>query len=204
MQNSILLRVRLAWALAAPVALLAVASASVAYAAPADQATPTPDQSVSIDSFAFASGEISIPVGATLQWSNVQAGVPHTATSVDGVWDSGVLQSGNSFDFTFNQVGDFAYQCEIHPSMHGIVHVLNDATDQVNLAATTDSATPPAASATVAPLASATQVTVAPTAPTATQIAQPPAPTSTPIAQPPAPTAVPARTASTPAPYYGY
>lgn len=189
MQNSTLLR--LGRALLAPLALVAVASASAAYAAPAVQAAPISDQTVSIDSFAFAPGDVSLPVGATLVWSNIQTGVPHTATSVDGIWDSGVLSSGATFSFTFNQLGDFAYQCEIHPTMHGIVHVVGDAIRQTDAAAAMDSTTDPAATADVAPLASTATVTV-------TSTAQQLAPTAT-------PTPVATRPASTPAPnYYGY
>ena len=107
-------------------ALIAAASASVTHAAPADQASTPPDQSVTIDAFAFAPAETSLTIGSTLVWTNAQSGVRHTASSVDGLWDSGVLSTADSFGFTFNQVGDFAYQCNIHPSMRGVVHVLAD------------------------------------------------------------------------------
>jgi plastocyanin len=79
---------------------------------------------VSIDAFAFAPADVSVAVGATVAWTNFQGGVKHTATSLDGVWDSGVLSTNDSFGFAFSQAGDFAYQCDIHPSMHGIIHVV--------------------------------------------------------------------------------
>jgi plastocyanin len=128
-------------------AFVAAISAQLSYAAPDEQVAPTSGQSVSIDSFAFTPAELSLPVGATLTWANAQAGVPHTSSSVDGLWDSDVLTTGDTFSFTFNQAGDFAYQCDIHPSMRGIVHVGADA-----VSTTTDVAGPqaPAAPASIA------------------------------------------------------
>ena len=107
----------------AALALAAVAATPVALAATPDQFG---DQSVTIDNFAFAPAGLSVPVGATLTWTNVQDGVRHTTSSLDGTWDSGVLSSGDSFAFTFTTVGDFAYQCNIHPSMKGVVHVVDN------------------------------------------------------------------------------
>jgi plastocyanin len=141
----------------ASLVMAVVASASVSLAAPLDQgSTSAASQSVSIASFAFAPAEVSVPLGATLTWTNAQDGVPHTATSLDGVWDSGVLSTTDSFGFTFSQAGDFAYQCTIHPTMRGLVHVVvADASTQGDSAI---SAPPPAA--TVA--ATTPQVTITP------------------------------------------
>jgi plastocyanin len=149
-------------------------------------AAAAPDQSVTIDGFAFSPAEITVPVGGTAVWTNVQAGVPHTVTSADvTTFDSGVMATNDTFSHTFTQVGDFAYQCEIHPSMRGTVHV-------VAAAATTDqSAEAPALDAGAALDALA-------------QSSVPAAPTSAPIAQPTAPAAPIAQPTSTPAAYYGY
>jgi plastocyanin len=95
--------------------LAAVASAPAAHAA---------DTSVSINDFAFLPADVTAPVGTSLTWTNAQTGVPHTTTSLDGVWDSGILRDGGSFSFTFGQPGDFAYQCDVHPSMRGTVHIV--------------------------------------------------------------------------------
>jgi hypothetical protein len=61
-------------------------------------------------------------------WTNNQ-NVRHTSTADNGAWDSGVLTSGTSFQFTFETPGDFAYHCDIHPEMLGVVHVLARAVD---------------------------------------------------------------------------
>jgi plastocyanin len=169
-------------------ALVAVASAPITHAA------PIADQSVSINSFAFAPAELSVPVGATLTWSNAQVGVPHTSSSVDGLWDSGVLSTGDTFSFTFNQVGDFAYQCDIHPSMRGIVHVDGDASTDAGTTVATDSAGPQAPAAPASTAQSVATPTGQPPAPVATSV-----PSSTPTVLAPAVTPT-----APPAPNYGY
>jgi plastocyanin len=82
------------------------------------------DTAVTIADFAFGPADVTAPVGSALTWTNAQAGVPHTTTSLDGVWDSGVMSSNAAFTFTFSQPGDFAYQCDIHPSMKGVIHIV--------------------------------------------------------------------------------
>jgi plastocyanin len=106
-------------ALVASVALVVVAGASSAGAAPTAQV-------ITIDNFAFTPADISIPVGSTMTWTNLQS-ARHTTTSDTGVWDSDVMASQQSFEFTFDQPGDFAYHCDIHPEMVGVIHVLADA-----------------------------------------------------------------------------
>ncbi len=81
------------------------------------------DVAVTINSFAFTPGTITVPFGTRIVWTN-QQGVTHTTTSDTGVWDSGFLTTGQSFDFTFTQPGTFAYHCSIHPGMHGTIIVL--------------------------------------------------------------------------------
>ncbi len=101
------------------VSILAQATASAQPAAT--------DQSVGIANFTFTPGEISVLVGKAVTWSNPQDPVQHTTTSNDGTWNSGPLSTGDTFSFTFDQPGDFAYACAIHPSMTGVVHVVSDA-----------------------------------------------------------------------------
>ena len=70
----------------------------------------------------FSHQDLMVAAGTTLTWTNVGA-VIHTSTSNDGIWDSGVLESGQSFNVTFDQAGSFAYFCAIHPSMTGTITV---------------------------------------------------------------------------------
>jgi plastocyanin len=71
---------------------------------------------VTIDGFAFTPQEFSVPVGSTVTWTNNQA-TNHTVTSDTGVFDSGSLAQGATFQFTFTEVGGFPYHCSIHASM---------------------------------------------------------------------------------------
>ena len=83
--------------------------------------------SVAIRDFAFSPATISVPVGTTVTWTNEDS-EQHTATSTSGVWDSGILDTGGTFSFTFNTPGSFPYWCALHPSMRGTVVVTAAAT----------------------------------------------------------------------------
>ena len=87
---------------------------------PAD-ATP-----VQIANFAFSPVSVSVPVGATVAWTNVDS-APHTVTARDGAFDSGILDPNGGFSQTFDAPGTFAYQCALHPVMQGEVVVSGDA-----------------------------------------------------------------------------
>lgn len=86
--------------------------------------TAAADVAVTINGFAFMPATITVPVGTRVVWTNQQPQVSHTVTSdTGGIFDSGALQTGMTFAFTFNQAGTFAYHCNIHPNMHGTVVV---------------------------------------------------------------------------------
>jgi plastocyanin len=87
---------------------------------------------VSINNFAFTPDPVTVAMGSKVNWTNNQAGVPHTATSdatnPDGsvgikLWDSRTLTTGGSFAFAFRGAGSFPYMCTIHPFMTGTVQV---------------------------------------------------------------------------------
>ena len=72
--------------------------------------------------------DVTIPVGTVVLWSQLDDGA-HTTTSgtpgnPSGVWDSGELARGDSFSYTFREVGTFPYFCKIHPdTMRATVEV---------------------------------------------------------------------------------
>jgi len=80
--------------------------------------------SVSIVDFAFTPKTITVPVGTTVRWIN-NGNAPHTVTSTSSpkAFDSGTLNSGDTFQHTFTTAGQFPYRCNIHPSMTGTVIV---------------------------------------------------------------------------------
>jgi trimeric autotransporter adhesin len=70
---------------------------------------------VDLVNFAFAPNAVTIHVGDTVEW--VWQSPNHSTTSVQGSaisWDSGVLNTGATFDQTFNAAGTFNYYCKIH------------------------------------------------------------------------------------------
>lgn len=85
--------------------------------------TPAP-VSVAIKSSTFVPGTVGISKGATVTWTN-DDGVAHTVTSVpQGGFDSGPIDPGKTYSYTFNQAGTFEYSCLNHPNMaHGKVIV---------------------------------------------------------------------------------
>jgi len=97
----------------------------------ADAYQPGPVQ-VNIRDFAFEPGLILITAGTTVRWTNLDA-TPHTVTGDTGVFDSGTLQNGDSFEFTFDQPGAYDYSCSFHPAMTGRVVVVASAEDIFNV-----------------------------------------------------------------------
>lgn len=76
----------------------------------------TKTESVAIRDFAFAPGNLQVPIGATVTWTNYD-GAPHTATAKDGNWDTGIFNKGEKKAITFDQPGEYQYYCKVHPNM---------------------------------------------------------------------------------------
>ncbi len=75
-----------------------------------------PSETVEIRDFTFSPGNLQVPVGATVTWTNYDD-APHTATAKTRDWDTGSLNGGDSRYVTFRVAGSFTYYCTIHPSM---------------------------------------------------------------------------------------
>lgn len=75
---------------------------------------------IDIADFAFSQPEITIRPGTTVTWANTGA-APHTVTGLPT--ESGTIEPGQSFSFTFDIAGTFDYQCAFHPQMTGRVIV---------------------------------------------------------------------------------
>jgi plastocyanin len=102
----------------AAVALAAVATFSLAAAAFAGPG----DTSVTIQNFDFRPMAITVPVGATVTWKNLD-GEPHTVTSTDGSFRSEALDQDDTYSFRFSKPGVYKYLCTIHPRMVATVTV---------------------------------------------------------------------------------
>ncbi len=75
-----------------------------------------------IDGFAFLPASLTIQKGTTVTWTNDDS-APHTVTAQNKSFQSGTLQKGSQFSFTFNVPGSYEYICAIHPSMRAKVIV---------------------------------------------------------------------------------
>ena len=78
---------------------------------------------ISIINFTFNPGVISINRGDTIIWTNNDS-VPHQIKG-DNLSNLGgqVMSNGQTYSYTFNDTGTFAYHCNIHPSMTGSIIV---------------------------------------------------------------------------------
>jgi plastocyanin len=80
-------------------------------------------EEVEIVDFAYDPDPVVVQVGGKVSWLN-QDSAPHTATADDGSFDTGTLEQGKRGSETFKQAGTFTYFCEIHPTMHGTLEVV--------------------------------------------------------------------------------
>jgi len=71
---------------------------------------------VKIDNFSFGPQTVTVPVGATVTWTN-RDDIPHTVVSTDGVFKSKVRDTDEKFSYTFTKAGTYPYFCSVHPKM---------------------------------------------------------------------------------------
>jgi nitrite reductase (NO-forming) len=67
--------------------------------------------------------QIQVNAGDTVQWKNSDGSI-HTVTSVEELFDSGMLMAGDNFEYTFGSAGLYDYYCMLHPWMKGSVQVV--------------------------------------------------------------------------------
>ena len=71
---------------------------------------------------------LNISAGTTVVWENNDAAA-HLATSgtpdggPDGIFDSGMIMGGATYEYEFSETGEFVYYCLVHPWMVGTVVV---------------------------------------------------------------------------------
>jgi plastocyanin len=73
---------------------------------------------VSMKDFEFGPVELRVKAGTVVTWANDGAR-PHSATAVDGSFDTGVYGAGESRSATFETPGTFVYYCELHGAPDG-------------------------------------------------------------------------------------
>ena len=70
----------------------------------ANDQPPPASAAINIDNFVFGPQTITVPVGATVTWTN-KDDIPHTSVSTEGVFKSKVLDTDEKFSYTFTKAG---------------------------------------------------------------------------------------------------
>ena len=76
---------------------------------------------VSIANGTFNPSTTTISKGTTVTWTLTNG--THTVVSDDGLFTSGSISSGGTFQHTFDTAGTFTYKCGIHSAMTGTIIV---------------------------------------------------------------------------------
>ncbi len=109
-------------ALLAALAGLALAPAGAAAQHGDHGAAPDGGAAVSIEFAAFDPPFVDVLRGDRVTWDNVSVR-QHDVAAADGGFNSGVLRAGATFGRAFDDAGEVAYYCPIHPFMRGTVAV---------------------------------------------------------------------------------
>ena len=100
-------------------------STSIPGEAPAQSEPPPPTNSsvtVDIRDCTFDPAQLDVAAGTTVTWTNADTEA-HTVTADNGLFDSGVIEPGQSYSTWLGGSGTVSYHCEIHPDMKGSVVV---------------------------------------------------------------------------------
>ena len=81
---------------------------------------PSASNAVAIEGFVFTPQTLTVKIGTTVTWTNNHT-APHQIKSA--TFNSSLLTKGQSFTFTFNEVGTYDYVCAIHSNMKGKIIV---------------------------------------------------------------------------------
>ena len=87
-----------------------------------DEDSSSTTNAVSIANMAFSPPTLTISKGEIVTWTLTNG--THTVVSDAGSWQSGTLSTGGTFQYQFDTKGEFGYKCGIHPSMTGIITVI--------------------------------------------------------------------------------
>ncbi|HET9677014.1 MAG TPA: cupredoxin domain-containing protein [Solirubrobacterales bacterium] len=90
---------------------------------PAPSGEAAKSEKVQIVEFTYEPDPVVVQAGGKVTWQNEDT-APHTATADDGSFDTGVIEKGKLGSATFKEPGTFTYFCEVHPTMHGTVEVV--------------------------------------------------------------------------------
>lgn len=98
------------------------AGSSAASGAQSSAAAGGGGNAIQMANFSFKPQTLTVATGTAVMWTNTDSAT-HTTTADDKTWDSGNLDSGKTFSFTFTKAGTFKFHCAIHNFMTGTVTV---------------------------------------------------------------------------------
>ena len=85
--------------------------------------TPPAPGTVNITKKDFVPGSITVKAGTLVTWTN-SSGAAQTVTSdTAGLFDSGSLEAGATYSYTFSQAGTFPYHSVNTPTLTGTIIV---------------------------------------------------------------------------------
>jgi amicyanin len=77
---------------------------------------------IKIDNFVFTPNTLTVAAGSTVRWTN-RDDIPHNVVTDDKTIKSKVMDTDESFSYTFTKPGTYNYFCSIHPKMTGKIVV---------------------------------------------------------------------------------
>jgi plastocyanin len=80
----------------------------------------------------FVQAEMTVPVGTTLTWTNLDAEDHDVIATNDPsfaapLFMSPLIKTGETWSFTFDAPGSYGYLCDLHADMVGVVNVVEGA-----------------------------------------------------------------------------
>ena len=77
---------------------------------------------VVIKGMKFIPADLAIKAGDTVTWINEDR-MRHSATDLNGAFDTGLLAQGEESTMTFGGAGKFEYRCTPHANMRGTITI---------------------------------------------------------------------------------
>jgi plastocyanin len=84
--------------------------------------TSQSSNTVTIQNSSFSPATLNVPMGTIVMWIN-KGNSTQDVISDSGIFNSGNLTNGMSYNYTFNQSGSYPYHSSINPSMTGTIVV---------------------------------------------------------------------------------
>jgi plastocyanin len=78
---------------------------------------------VEISGFRYSPGNLQVPVGATVTWTNRDSAY-HDAVARDRSWGTQLLARNESESVTFSEPGEYEYFCTLHPRMRAGIAIV--------------------------------------------------------------------------------